>query len=111
MALLEVESFSREGTSASEITTAATAGGDRFTNTGKEVLEVSNTSGGPINVTVESTVTVDGQAVADLVVAVADSDPTTIGPFPLATYGSEVNVSYESVTSVAVRVLQLNPGS
>lgn len=110
MSLLTVVDSSRAGIDTTN-GAAAAAGGDHFANTGKEVLVVSNTSGGPVNVTAETTTTVDGQAVADNVVAVADSKPTIIGPFPLSDYSDDVKLTYGSVTNVLVKVVRVTPGA
>jgi hypothetical protein len=109
MALLDITAASRDGITASG-GVAASAGGDRFTNTGKELLVVTCATGGPVNVTMETTVEVDGQAVADNVVAVADGEPMIIGPFPLSDYGTEVNVSYADATNLTVQVIKVSPG-
>jgi len=109
MALLDITAASRAGLDAAG-GVAASAGGDRFKNTGKELLVVTNASGGPVNVTCETTVEVDGQAVADNVVACADGKSTIIGPFPLPDYSDEVGVSYADATSLTVQVIQVVPG-
>jgi hypothetical protein len=109
MALLDITPASRAGITASD-GVAASAGGDRFTNTGRELLVVTCASGGPVNVTMETTVEVDGQAVADNVVAVDDAEPMIIGPFPISDYGTEVNVSYADATNLTVQVVQVTPG-
>lgn len=107
MALLTATSFSRSGVDV--IGAAAASGGDTFANTGYEIFVVKNGSGGSINVTFTSTVTVDGQAVADKVVAVADGAHVSIGPFPVGYYDDTVAVAYSDVTSVTVKVLKFTP--
>jgi hypothetical protein len=109
MALLTITAASRAGIDASA-GVAASAGGDRFPNTGKELLIVTNASGSPVNVTMETTVEVDGQAVADNVVAVADGTSEIIGPFPISDYSDEVNVTYSDETSLTVQVVRVTPG-
>jgi hypothetical protein len=88
---------------------AASVGGDTFTNTGSELLIVKNAAGAPINVTVVTTQTVDGLAVADKVVSVTNGTTRSLGPWPRAVYGSTVSVTYSAVTSITVKVLQMTP--
>jgi hypothetical protein len=109
MALLTIVPLVRTGIDAAG-GAAAAAGGDRFPNTGKEFFCISNASGSPVNVTFETTVTVDDQAVADLVVAVADGKSLLIGPFPIFEFSEEVNVSYADETSLTVQAIRMTPG-
>lgn len=81
-----------------------------FTNTQKEVLIVKNASASPINVTIKIPVTVDGKAVASLVVAVANGTTKVIGPFPKAVYNDTdgmVHFDLSAITTVSVGVLQI----
>lgn len=110
MALLTPVTFSRAGLDASGGVAAGTSG-DHFTNTGKEVLVVTNASGGSVNVTAVTSVQVDGQDVADNVVSCPNSKSTIIGPFPLSSYSADVIVQYASPTSITVQVLHLDPGA
>ncbi len=115
MALLTVIDATREGINLKATASpaaAASAGGDRFENTGKELLIVFvNAAGGPCAVTCETTVEMDGQAVADNVVSVSDSDAFVIGPFPVPEFGSTVFITYDDVTNVFVTVIKVTPGS
>lgn len=86
---------------------AAASGGDTFTNTGKEILIVKNGDSSSHNVTITTSVTVDGNAVADPVVAVGAGVTKSIGPFPRWIFGSTVSVAYSSVTSTTVAVLSV----
>lgn len=88
---------------------AASVGGDTFTNTGAELLIVKNAAGAPINVTVVTSQTVDGLAVADKVVSVTNGTTALLGPWPMLTYGTTVSVTYSSATSITVKVMQVTP--
>lgn len=79
-------------------------------------LHVFNGAGAPITVTVQSPVTVDDLAVADLAVTVAAGALKLIGPFPARTFrqpadaavgAGRVLVDYSSVTSVTRAVVAL----
>lgn len=110
MATLTVTDISRAGVDTAG--TAAAGGGDQFPNTGAELLVVKNGSGGSINVTVVTQATVDGQAVADPVIAVGPGVEKAIGPFPRWVYSDangNVQATYSAVTSVTVKVLRLTP--
>lgn len=83
--------------------TAIPTDGVYFSNDGQTFLHVKNSSGGTLTVTVQTQLTVDGLAVADLSVAVADSGESFIGPFPTTTYnvqsGTYVNTCYVDPSS------------
>lgn len=111
MALLSVTAASRAALNLKATTSpaaAASATGDRFPNTGKEVLVVfPNVAGSAVNVTCETTATMDGQAIPDNVVAVSDSDVFIIGPFPVSVYGDTVYITYDVVTNTFVQVIKV----
>jgi hypothetical protein len=89
---------------------AANVDGNFWTNTGAEMLLVTNGGGSPINVTLVTQATVDGNAVADPVVAVGNGVTKAIGPFPRYVFNDAtgyVQVTYSAVTSVTVKVLRL----
>lgn len=114
MALLAVTDVARTGIDLATAVAAA-GGGDSFLNTGKEFLYVKNGSGGSITVTVVTQVTVDGQSVADLAVAVGAGASKLIGPFPNGYYNDtnappQVQVTYSGVTSLTVLPLRLTAG-
>lgn len=108
MALLEVVDSTRDGFDAAG-GDAADTNGDRFVNTGKEALFVTNASGSPVNVTMK-TVDVDGMASAGNVVSCPDSKTTVIGCFPLGDYSDEVEITYADATSLTVQVVRFRPG-
>jgi hypothetical protein len=100
MAALTVQKLSLTGLNVA--TASAGAGGDTFTNDGKTVLEVTNGSGGSINVTVDSTRPCSYGADHNVVVAVPAAGSRRIGPFPVARFGDPVSVAYSDVTTVTV---------
>jgi hypothetical protein len=65
--------------------TAATTGNNYYIpNSGSVLLIVA--AGTTSNVTIQTPGTVDGLAVTDQVIALADTDIRVLGPFPAATY-------------------------
>ena len=84
--------------------------GNQFANDGLMFLYVKNGGVGSINVTIGTPGTVDGLAVADLVVAVANGVNKMIGPFPVGIYnqaGGLVYVDWSGGSSVTAAVLRL----
>lgn len=103
MATIVPTSITRDGVAVSGA--AAAVGGDKFGNNGSQLFYVNNASGSSINVTFVTSQTVDGQAVADRVVAVAAGAAKMIGPFKPSQYNDvdgNVNVTYSAVTTVTV---------
>lgn len=90
---------------------AANTDGSYVPNDGRMFLQVKNGSGSPINVTVETPGTVDGNAIADLVVAVpATTGDKVIGPFPPETYNQSdgtIKVTFSGVTSLTIGAFRL----
>lgn len=89
---------------------AANVDGHSVPNGGREVLHVK-TSGTPCNVTIQTPGTVDGQAVADRVVALGATAERLIGPFPADYYnqptGDGVYVDFSAVTGVTVAAFRI----
>lgn len=86
------------------------ANGNAFVNDGKTVLYVKNGGVGSTNVTISTPGTVDGLAIADLVVAVGNGVNKLIGPFPPGIYNQSdgnVNVDWSVGTSVTAAVIRL----
>lgn len=95
-------------------TTSADVAGDEFTNTGRELLYVSNGGGSSITVTVTAQQTnVQKQGfgsltVSDTTVTIPAGEDRFIGPFPVQRFSDSagrVQVSYSDVTSVVVGVI------
>lgn len=104
-AAMSVQSIVRGGLAAS-YGSVASADGIEFTNNGKTFLHVKNSSGGSINVTIQTPGTVDGLAIADRTVAVANGADKFIGPFAQGQYNQSDGVVYvdfsgDMTTSVA----------
>lgn len=100
MALIAAQAVSLAGLTPSF---AAAANTDTVAADGRTALWVKNGSGGSINVTVITTATVGGLAVADLVVAVSAGAEKIIGPFPRSLFGNAQNqadIDYSSITTV-----------
>ena len=102
MAVLTPVTIARAGVS--EVTAAASAGGDLLPNTGKEWIEVQNAGGGAITVTINGFA--DGVAVAIQTVSIpATTGRKKIGPFPPSIYNNssnQVSITYSAVTSLTI---------
>lgn len=88
----------------------ADSDGHLIPNNGKMWLHVVNDDASPTTVTVETTKTINGLAVADLAVTVPAGEQRTIGPFNKDTFDNgdgEVKVTFSNVTSVTFAVLAL----
>jgi hypothetical protein len=88
---------------------AANAAGHSFANSGRELLHVK-TVGTPTTVTIQTPGTVDGLAVAELVISLLANEERLIGPFPPSVYnqaGDEVYVDFSAVTAVTVAALKI----
>lgn len=95
--------------------TAANAGGNTFTNTGVEYVEVINASASTITVTIDAFPSggqgsPGGLTVTDPTVSILASTRKRFGPFPRAAYNNgtnKVTVTYSAVTTVTVGVYRL----
>lgn len=107
MAALTVQTLSLSGTALTA--NSAAAGGDTFVNNGRTYYKAINGDASPTTITFVTTATeTEAQlAIADLAVIVAASADEIIGPFPEATFGSTVSVTYSSVTSLTADVFKL----
>lgn len=88
---------------------AANAGGNTVPNNGQVLLHVKNGSGASINVTIATSVAMDGLELPDRVVAVPANSEKIIGPFPPKTYNTasgELLVTFSSVTTVTIAALR-----
>lgn len=94
--------------------TAAAAGGDSFTNTGREVVHVKNGGGAPVTVTVKSrntTPDLPGYGPVgkpDVTVAVPAGGDRHIGPFPSRAFNdadARVSLTWSSAASVTLAVI------
>ncbi len=99
-------SFSSPVTSAHLNVAAASAGGDRFVNTGKEVIVVYP-AGGSLTLTCASNI----EGLADNAVVMSSAVPFMIGPFPVSDFGADVLISYSTVSNVFLQVIKVVPGA
>ena len=95
---------------------AATASdGNRFKNTGNEMLLVRNGGGSTVVVTIPTPQTIVGLSIQDPTITIATGVNRNIGPFPPSVYNNpaggtdpnEVYVEYDQVTSVTVSVFRV----
>lgn len=106
MATLTAQTIIRSGLKPTYGSTASN--GDKFENTGNEFVHIKNTDTSSHTVTVATSATVDGLAVADRAVAIPASEERMIGPFPTSVYNDSdgfVQLTYSSVTSMTIAVL------
>lgn len=94
--------------------TAANVDGHSIVNDGRTVLYVKNGGAGSVNVTIQTPGSVDGNAIADRVVAVPAGEDRIIGPFAPRVYNQQsgadahaVYVDFSAVTSVTVAALRI----
>ncbi len=98
-----------DGYDLTDALTELAGGGSTFPNSGKEVLAILNDSGGPVDVTIETTATLDGLVVDDLVVTVPDGQTSLVGPFPPSVYGETVTVTGEQSVDMFASVFRVTP--
>lgn len=71
-----------------------------FLNDGNAYLEVKNTSGSPVNVTIQTPAKMGGMDVTDLVVSIpATSGDKRIGPFSTRTFNQSGGLVYVDLAS------------
>lgn len=109
MATLTPVNVARTGV---DLAGAAVSASDKFLNTGKEMLIVTNGSGGSINATLVTPKTVDGNAVADPIVAIGAGVTKAIGPFSRDLFNDVdgfLTVNFSGTTTVTAKVVRLTP--
>ncbi len=113
MTTLAVVNAVRTGVGVELTGVAASAGGDAFPNTGKELLFIINAEAAPKTVTVHSQVKADEDlAVADAVFICPASKTTILGPFPPGVHNDPnglTQVTYSGVTTTTVKVVAVSP--
>ena len=113
MATLTVVDIARTGVDVAGVTPGGS--GDEFANDGKTFVEVKNGSGSPITVTLDIKQTVDGAAVTDPTVTVADGITKAIGPFITGIYNDSstgrAKVTCSATSSVTIKVLRVTPAN
>lgn len=112
MAQQTINKMARTGLNMTTLPVAADNAGDKWANSGREYIEVTNGSGGAVTLTFPIQARIDGQAPSSLTVSVPAGDVLAIGPFPANWYNDTLgnaNVTYSSVTSVKIAVVQMIP--
>jgi len=113
MATISTQLASRAGLDIQNGYSAASGGGDAWTNTGQEYLIFRCSAGnGPIVVTPTVQRTVDGLAVTPKTATVPDGQELIVGPFPLGRYNDAnglAHCTYASATGLSVMVVKCNP--
>ena len=90
---------------------AANADGHEFSNHGRTFIQAFNGGGSDIEHTFATPGTVDGLAIAELVVDIPAGEDRIIGPFPPETYNTEegvtdtVKVTFEGVASLTIAAI------
>jgi len=83
---------------------------DQFVTTGKELVLITNGGASPVTLTVTTTATVDGEAVADKEIEIPAGETHLLGPWPKAYYGDaedKVTLGYGGAhADVDVAVIQ-----
>jgi len=91
---------------------AADAVGDDFVSTGKELVLVEHTNGAgsSVTLTVTTTATIDGEAVADKVITINPGETHALGPWPQQWYNdpatAKVSLSWSAVTDIMLAVIK-----
>lgn len=107
MATLTVQQSTVTGTTITF--SAASGGGDEFTNDGRTVLFVNNEDASAIDVTIVTTQTVESDLdVEDRVVNVGAGTIESIGPFQTPIYSSTASVSYSATSNITVAAFKIS---
>jgi hypothetical protein len=109
VAALTVRTITRTGSQPTTYWEAAAAGGDTFASTGSEFVMALNGSAGASTVTIVTTETKDGLAVADRTVVVGAGETWMFGPFAPHTYGRTVSLTYSASAGLYVASYRLTP--
>jgi hypothetical protein len=107
MALLNPQAINLNGTTITF--SSASAGGDQFANTGRELLLVRNGGASSVTTTVAAQGRYRGVPFSNVTLTVPAGGEVIAGPFPPEVFNDangRVNLSYSAVTSVTVAVLQ-----
>lgn len=103
---LAVQTLTRTGSTPTY--TSANADGHSVVNDGRVFLEFKNTDAAPVTVTFVTPGTVDTLAVADRTLVVeATTGNKMAGPFPTATYGTSMTVTFSAVTALTCAAFKI----
>jgi len=90
---------------------AANTDGSYIPNDGRVFLQVKNTNGAAVTVTIDTPGSVDGNAIANLAVIIPlTSGDKLIGPFPPAIYNQSdgtIKVTFSAVTDVTIGAFRI----
>lgn len=113
MATLTVTTIGRPGIDLTATAVAADGGGsDKFPNTGKEFLYISNGSGSSYTASFPIQAPTDGQTVPPKTVTIAAGHAALIGPFPPGLYNdAQKNVVVNHSAETTIKVLALILGN
>lgn len=88
---------------------AADAAGNNLPNNGRTFVLLQNGDSSPTTATfvTSGTATSEALAIADMAVVVTNAKDELVGPFPTDTFGTTLNITYSSVTSLTVDAFKL----
>jgi hypothetical protein len=94
--------------------TVDSTNGNQFANTGRQIIEINNTNGPTLNVTIVTagvyTVGTTDYAIADLTATINNATTKVFGPFDTTLFNDTnnmVQVSFSANTNVTARVITL----
>lgn len=105
MATLTIEKLTDAGSDVSGLATAATAGGDEYSNDGATYLYLENTSGASVDITLHGQVECNQGHIHDNVVTVPAGSNVTVPPLPVGHYNDPngyVQITYSAAAGVNV---------
>lgn len=88
------------------VTYAASSASDTFVNDGNTRLRAKNSSGSPINVTIDSVQACNQGFDHNMVGAVPAGGEMEFGPFPVHRYGSPITVTNPTPASITYAVIR-----
>lgn len=86
------------------------SGSNAFLNNGRTFIHIKNGGASPITATFQTPIDVNGLAVADLAITIANGAEKMVGPFETNIFNQsdgKVYVDWSAVTSVTAAVFQL----
>lgn len=86
---------------------AAEIDGNAFPNTGNQLFYVNNGGGGSVILTIQTPLTIEGLAVAEVTKTLLTTEEWVFGTFPTHIFNQsngEVWIDYDGVTSVTIQV-------